>query len=80
MRFYSFEERKQTESFMQTINRTGHVLNLGQIEYERALELQVALREKRMSGDIPDTLVLLEHPPIVTIGPIWEFGQYIGPY
>ncbi len=41
---------------------------MGQIEYVKALELQVSLREKRMSGNIPDTLVLLEHPPVITIG------------
>jgi lipoyl(octanoyl) transferase len=26
------------------------------------------LREKRIAGEIPDTLVLLEHPPVITLG------------
>jgi lipoyl(octanoyl) transferase len=31
-----------------------------------------ALAERRLAGDIPDTLVLLEHPPVYTAGRRWK--------
>lgn len=40
----------------------------GQIEYGQALELQKALVTKRTANEIPDTLLLLEHPPTYTLG------------
>ena len=59
---------EQIDLSLGVITRPGHVLNLGMVDYQEALEFQVFLREKRLTGAIPDTLVLLEHPPIVTIG------------
>ncbi len=45
------------------------VVNLGTVPYEDALELQRALARERISGAIPeDLLLLLEHPPVVTLG------------
>jgi lipoate-protein ligase B len=45
------------------------VVNLGTVPYEEALELQRALARERISGAIPeDMLLLLEHPPVVTLG------------
>ncbi len=45
------------------------VVNLGTVPYEDALELQRALARERISGAIPeDMLLLLEHPPVVTLG------------
>jgi lipoate-protein ligase B len=41
---------------------------LGRVEYEPALALQERLREERIAGRIPDVLLLLEHPPVLTIG------------
>lgn len=41
---------------------------LGVVPYAEALELQRALADDRISGRIPDTLLLLEHPPVVTLG------------
>ncbi|MFO7650570.1 MAG: lipoyl(octanoyl) transferase LipB [bacterium] len=43
-------------------------MELGSVEYGRALEFQRALVRLRQSDDIPDTLVLLEHPPTFTMG------------
>ncbi|HVC89290.1 MAG TPA: lipoyl(octanoyl) transferase LipB [Acidobacteriaceae bacterium] len=45
-----------------------HLLHLGRIGYPEALELQqelVALRKQQKIGDV---LVLLEHPPVLTLG------------
>jgi len=44
------------------------VAELGQVEYDRAEELQVKLVRARRAGEVPDTLLLLEHPPVVTVG------------
>lgn len=45
------------------------VVNLGTVPYEESLELQRALARERISGAIPeDLLLLLEHPPVVTMG------------
>ncbi len=44
------------------------VLRLGLVPYREALELQHRLVAARRAGEIPDTLVLLEHPPVLTVG------------
>jgi len=44
------------------------VRRLGTISYEESLTLQAKLVEERRAGAIPDTLLLLEHPPVITLG------------
>jgi len=44
------------------------VAALGLVSYEDALALQHRLRDARQAGEIPDTLLLLEHPPVYTRG------------
>jgi lipoate-protein ligase B len=44
------------------------VRDLGSIEYAHAVRLQNELAEQRLLEEIPDTLLLLEHPPVVTLG------------
>jgi lipoyl(octanoyl) transferase len=46
----------------------GYVLQLGQVPYLEAWELQRSLAGAVSQGSIPDTIVLLEHPPVVTLG------------
>ena len=41
---------------------------LGRIDYADGLALQNDLVEKRHRGEIPDTVLLLEHEPVYTIG------------
>jgi lipoyl(octanoyl) transferase len=41
---------------------------LGQVPYLQALDLQNELHQKRVNGEIPDVLLLLEHPSVITIG------------
>jgi len=38
------------------------------VRYEEALELQQQLVEERRAGRIPDTLLLLQHPHVLTVG------------
>jgi lipoyl(octanoyl) transferase len=44
------------------------VCDLGVVPYANALSLQQDLRARRIAGQVPDTLLLLEHPPVVTRG------------
>jgi lipoyl(octanoyl) transferase len=45
-----------------------HVRRLGLVPYGEALELQRGLVEDRRAGHIPDTLLLLQHPHVLTLG------------
>lgn len=45
-----------------------NLIHLGRIDYAPALELQRQLVEARYRGDIGNTLLLLEHPPVLTLG------------
>ncbi len=42
--------------------------DLGRIRYAEALNLQRRLVQRRLSGEIEDTLLLLEHEPVITLG------------
>jgi len=44
------------------------VRDVGRIEYGDALSLQYELVARRQSEEIPDTLLLVEHPPVITMG------------
>ncbi len=45
-----------------------HVEDLGTIGYAAAWDLQRALVERRKARQVPDTLLLLEHPHVFTLG------------
>jgi lipoate-protein ligase B len=47
---------------------SGVLLDLGRMEYGEAWELQKALVEQRARGEVPDTLVLVEHDHVITLG------------
>ena len=42
--------------------------DLGRKNYETVLSMQKDLQEQRIKGDIPDTLILVEHEPVYTLG------------
>jgi len=44
------------------------VRRLGVVPYAEATELQAQLVRQRRAGEIPDTLLLLEHPHVITLG------------
>ena len=66
------------DSFGQDDSRVMHgggsvnellVVDLGTLPYGVALELQRDVARRRIAGDIPeDVLLLVEHPPVVTLG------------
>jgi lipoyl(octanoyl) transferase len=46
----------------------AYLLNLGQLAYLEAWDLQRSLAAAVQQGAIPDTVILLEHSPVVTLG------------
>jgi lipoyl(octanoyl) transferase len=50
-------------------------VHLGVVEYREAFALQERVRAARQGGAIPDTLLLLEHPPVYTLGRRSEPGE-----
>jgi lipoyl(octanoyl) transferase len=51
------------------------VSHLGLVPYDEALELQHELRDRRAAGELPDLLLVLEHPPVYTKGKRTEPGD-----
>jgi lipoyl(octanoyl) transferase len=48
--------------------RGAYLLDLGRVPYREAWDLQRSLAGAVSQGAIPDTVVFLEHPPVVTLG------------
>jgi len=46
----------------------GYLLQLGETPYLEAWDIQRSLAGAVSQGAIPDTIILLEHPPVVTLG------------
>ena len=57
--------------------RTLAVRYPGRLGYEAALELQAALVEQRRRDEIPDTMLLLEHPHVITLGSSSRAGHVL---
>lgn len=45
-----------------------YVLDLGKKDYREVWELQKSIHEKRVSEKLPNTLLLVEHNPVITMG------------
>src|SRR5215468_3749719 len=46
----------------------AYLMQLGEVPYLEAWELQRSLAGAVSQGAIPDTVILLEHPPVITLG------------
>ncbi len=57
------------------MRRGAYLMNLGLTGYEEAWELQRSLAAAVSRGAIPDTVLLLEHPPTITLGRRTEEGE-----
>lgn len=55
------------------------VQKLGRIDYDKALAIQEDLLIKRQEGIIPDTLLILEHPPVITLGRRGKYDNILLP-
>src|SRR5512133_2577151 len=50
------------------MSRGAYLLDLDRVPYKEAWDLQRALAGALSQGSIPDTVIFLEHPPVVTLG------------
>jgi len=50
------------------MKKSVKVIDLGTMEYSECLELQRKLRDQRIADEIGDTLLLVEHTPVLTMG------------
>ena len=55
-------------AYLLYMNRSLHIRDLGMVDYAKAFDKQLQLHQERVSGVIPDTLLLLEHPHVFTLG------------
>ena len=55
--------------------RTLEVRRLGVVRYQDGLVLQRALVEEHRAGRVPDLLLLLQHPPVITLGVKGDGGR-----
>jgi len=55
--------------------KTFTVRRLGLVPYSDALALQRRLVEERRAGSVPDLLLLLQHPPVITLGVRGDGGR-----
>ncbi|HKB13844.1 MAG TPA: lipoyl(octanoyl) transferase LipB [Vicinamibacterales bacterium] len=60
---------------MITGERALDVRRLGLVGYDEALEMQRSLVEERRAGRIGDTLLLMEHPHVITVGVRGDGGR-----
>jgi lipoate-protein ligase B len=51
------------------------VAHLGTIPYQEGVALQDTLRSRRQAGELPDLLLVLEHPPVYTKGKRTKAGD-----
>jgi lipoyl(octanoyl) transferase len=57
------------------VSRGAYVLDLGLVPYQEAWDLQRSLAGAVSQGAIPDTVIFLEHLPVVTLGRRTESGE-----
>jgi lipoate-protein ligase B len=50
------------------MDRKGYIIDLGLIDYKKAWDLQHHLWSRRVERELPDLLLLLEHPHVITLG------------
>jgi len=50
------------------VSREARVFQLEQVPYLEAWDLQRSIAAGVAAGELPDTVVLLEHPPVITLG------------
>ncbi len=50
------------------MNSRAYLVDLGLVPYTEALDLQRAVAEAVVDGTMPETILLLQHPPVITMG------------
>jgi lipoyl(octanoyl) transferase len=60
---------------VEAMTRHVYLLELGVVPYREAWDLQRSLAAAVSQAAIPDTVILLEHPPVITLGRRAEGGE-----
>ena len=55
--------------------RGAYLMNLGQTGYREAWSSSAPSPQRSTQGAIPDTVLLLEHPPTITLGRRTDAGE-----
>jgi lipoate-protein ligase B len=50
------------------MTQRGFIIDLGLIDYKKAWDVQHDLWSRRVKGELPDLLLFLEHPHVITLG------------
>ena len=50
------------------MDQRGYIIDLGLMDYKKAWDLQRDLWSRRVKGELPDLLLFLEHPHVITLG------------
>ena len=53
------------------------IVDLGKMDYMEALKIQEDLMQKHLNGEGEDTLLLVEHPPVLTLGRRGEYSNIL---
>ncbi|UCD19896.1 MAG: lipoyl(octanoyl) transferase LipB [candidate division WOR-3 bacterium] len=56
-----------------------HILNLGNRDYKEVWELQKNIHARRVAGELPNVLILVEHNPVITVGKSGKPGNVLFP-
>ena len=56
-----------------------NIVDLGNREYKEVWDLQKKLHEKRVRKELPNTLLLVEHDPVITMGKSGQEGNVLFP-
>lgn len=59
------------------MQETGSIVRLGRMPYVEAWEIQKQFQDRRIRGEIPDTVLFVEHPPTYTIGRSGSAGHLL---
>ena len=57
------------------MSRGAYLMSLGLVQYGEAFALQRSLAGAVAQGAIPETVIFLEHPPVITVGRRTETGE-----
>jgi len=68
LRTTNYELKSVKAVAQKTTNCPFRIYDCGLAEYREVLQQQHELREKRRRGEIPDTVLIAEHPAVITLG------------
>lgn len=57
-----------------------NILDLGKKDYKEVWDLQKVIHQKRIEGEISDTLIIVEHNPVITMGKSGKDDNLLMPF